>query len=166
MGELGSGLRRWYVALTKPRGEVQAQHHLERQGYLTVLPGFQRTGQRWQPLFPRYLFVTPSRADQSIAPIRSTIGVSPLVRFGNTPASVGEDIVRALQGLAEEIQAVPVSVAKGLVVGERVQFVSGALKGLEGLITANADQRVMVLLELLGREVQVSADYQDIKLSH
>jgi transcription antitermination factor NusG len=71
-----------------------------------------------------------------------------------------------LEGLAEEIQAVPVSVAKGLVVGERVQFVSGALKGLEGLITANADQRVMVLLELLGREVQVSADYQDIKLSH
>ena len=163
---MGDPVRRWYVALTKPRGETQAQDNLERQGFLTVLPGFQRPGQRWQPLFPRYLFVAPSSVNQSIAPIRSTIGVSTLVRFGVTPASVSEEVVRALESVAEDMQAVPVSIAKGLVVGERVQFVSGALRGLEGLITGNADQRVMILLELLGREVQVLADYKDVKLSH
>lgn len=165
MAESRASGRRWYVALTKPRGEALAREHLERQGYLTALPGFQRAGQRWQPLFPRYIFVAPATPEQSIAPIRSTIGVASLVRFGVTPASVGDDVIHELAGLAQELQDMPTSVAKGMVAGERVRFVSGALKGLEGLVTANADQRVMILLEILGREVEVSADFKDLQLS-
>jgi hypothetical protein len=45
------------------------------------------------PMFPRYVFFRPGSAGQSIAPVRSTLGVSHVVRFGATPATVDDALV-------------------------------------------------------------------------
>ncbi len=97
-------LRAWYVVLTKPRAEEQARTQLLNQGYEVWLPRlttWRKVAGTWtqktSPFFPRYLFVRPSHEGQSIAPIRSTLGVSALVRFGSTVAKVPPSVVEALR---------------------------------------------------------------------
>ena len=51
--------------------------------------------------------------------------------------------------------------------GTEIEFVSGALKGLNGKVLASlpATERISILLDLLGREVEVAADPSDIMLA-
>ena len=60
----------WYVTHTKPRQEIRAEEHLQRQGFHCFLPRIKRKRIRLkqrvepiEPMFPRYLFVRldPSR---------------------------------------------------------------------------------------------------------
>ena len=74
--------QRWYVVKSKPRAEREAASQLRAQQYRVVLPELIQPRKRWEALFPSYLFVQTVDDNQSIAPIRSTLGVSMLVRFG------------------------------------------------------------------------------------
>ena len=106
----------WYVCQTKPRQENLALRKLEEQGYQVYLPllavwkphkdGWQKND---QVMFPRYAFVRCARPGQSIAPIRSTPGVTGLVSFGNVPASIDDTLVEAIRQLAEKTLIPPTS---------------------------------------------------------
>ena len=80
----------WYAVQTKPRQERVAEDNLARQDYTTYLPRLKTSKHRrgqWvdvvEPLFPRYLFIHVDPDEHSIAPVRSTLGVANLVRFGH-----------------------------------------------------------------------------------
>ncbi len=62
-----------------------------------------------EPLFPRYLFIRlgQGHADQSWDPIRSTKGVSQLVRFGVSPAKVHDDLIDQLRATEVAVQSKP-----------------------------------------------------------
>lgn len=157
--------RAWYVVHSKPRLEEQACAQLLRQGYEVWLPRlaiWRKSGGAWvrkdAPLFPRYLFARPAHAGQSIAPIRSTLGVSTLVRFGNEPARLGEALFAELQRLVEAQSQRPDLRTSPFSAGEAVQVTGGPLAGLEGIVTRPALERVTVLLRLLGREKEVAFD--------
>jgi transcriptional antiterminator RfaH len=49
-----------------------------------------------EPLFPRYLFVGAS-PEQSWAPVRSTVGLTSLVKFGGVYATVPEALIELLR---------------------------------------------------------------------
>ena len=159
-GQTGQG---WYLAYTKPRSEALATAQLERQGYRAYLPLY-KTFKRGPegmvaqhgPMFPRYVFFRPGRAGQSIAPVRSTVGVSHLVRFGVTPASVSDELVGALRAFEQQREAASLAELSALKAGHRVAVCAGPLKGLEGLVSATAGRRVTVLLDVLGRQTRVS----------
>src|SRR5262245_43938276 len=94
---------RWYLVFTQAQGEQTASINLGRQGYRVYCPRLQRrtlSRGRWieriVALFPRYLFVQLDAARQSLAPVRSTIGVAGIVRFGAEPALVPQGMVDAL----------------------------------------------------------------------
>ena len=150
-GEL-AGAGHWYVAYTDPRRESYAQEHLDRQHYDTYLPLYGRV----EPMFPRYLFFRPSHDGQSIAPVRSTRGVQAVVRFGCLYAQVNQaliDSIRQQEALHRE-QAPVGGLPKA---GQRVRVKpnASALAGLEGLVHSSADRRVIVLMEILGRQTPV-----------
>ncbi|MDS4015625.1 MAG: transcription termination/antitermination NusG family protein [Candidatus Accumulibacter sp.] len=153
----------WYVCFTKPRQEATAVRKLEEQGYEVFLPMFTRwekTTRGWsrrqQVMFPRYAFVRCSRSEQSIAPIRSTPGVTGLVKFGNTLAEISQEMVSAIRCL-EERQARSVDEnGSPFEPGDMVSVSDGPLKGMSGIVSSIAADRVVVLLKLLGREKPVS----------
>lgn len=154
--------RSWYVVHSKPRLEDQACAQLERQGYevwLPMLSTWRKVAGVWQrkqaPFFPRYLFVRPAHAGQSIAPIRSTLGVSTLVRFGTEPARLGEAVLSELQRVVAAHNVAPDERTSPFAVGEAVSISGGPLAGLQGIVTRPALERVTVLLRLLGREKEV-----------
>jgi len=143
---------RWYVAYTEPRRETVAREHMERQGYETYLPMHGRI----EPMFPRYLFFRPATSSQSIAPVRSTRGVQAVVRFGSVYAQVRPELIAAVK----EQEALHKHRPPGAPLprpGQRVRVQANAvaLAGLEGLVHASATRRVVVLMEILGRQTPV-----------
>ena len=152
----------WYLVHTKPRQEQCALQNLEQQGYQCYLPTLlaERLRQgsltvRDEPLFPRYLFIRLGQGQtaQSWAPIRSTKGVSRLVSFGVEPAKVDDRLIEILRAQEASAQAEPERLFKH---GERVRLTEGAFAGIEGIYQmADSERRVMVLVELLSKQVRV-----------
>ena len=160
----------WYLVYAKPNQEVVAQQQLEQQGYVTYLPMImnvrRRNGRRRyvkEPFFPRYLFIRLDQTNDNWAPIRSTIGVSTIVRFGMKPVSVSDEVIEFIkqrenpQGLHE--------IRDELAKGDNVRVLDGPMMGLEGVFVAKtSEQRVMLLLEIMGKATRVQIDVDAIEV--
>ena len=92
--------RCWYLLCTKRRQEKLAQENLRRQGYETYLPLMRERRRRKgkifnviEPMFSSYLFIRLNKSTDNWSPIRSTLGVSQIVRFGACPAFVSDDLI-------------------------------------------------------------------------
>lgn len=161
----------WYVAYTKPKGETIAQENLLRQGYLVRLPLVRKVVRRkisLEPLFPRYIFLSPSNDRQSLSPVRSTVGVSSIVRFGMDLAVLTEERCAAIMAYAQAQQEGGVGSlldVQGIHAGQKVLVNSGAFAGLEGLVSMVAGDRVMVLMSLLGKEQTLAFDPVSISVA-
>ena len=155
MNDLTSAQRHWYLVQSKPNQEELAQENLDRQGYHTYLP---RTPVRRKkggrvtrviaPMFPRYLFIALNQTDDNWAPIRSTIGVSTLVRFGMLPARVPTQLVDNLKK-KENSEGYHPTQKKEFDEGEVVRIAEGPFEGYEAIFSAKqAEDRVLVLLKV------------------
>mgnify|MGYP003424550415 CR=1 FL=1 len=151
----------WYLVYTKPRQEQTAQQQLGRQGYPVYLPMTQRSRKRGnrrvpaiEPLFPRYLFIQLDTCRDDWGPIRSTVGVSALVRFGKEPANVPDVLIDLLRA-QESTAGLHAWVEAEFRPGQPVRVVEGVLQGYEGIFVATSGrERVVVLLDILGRRVR------------
>jgi transcriptional antiterminator RfaH len=159
----------WYVIHTKPRQEPVALENLERQGYTTYCPQItisKRRRNAWhtvkEPLFPRYLFIELTEGEDDFGPIRSTLGVSNMLRFGGKPATIGNEIIETLRQQERDNAETPEPEVP-VKPGDRVRVMDGPFAGLEGIFQNNSkDARVIILMELLGRENRVSVDRDSI----
>ena len=112
-----------------PTPPIDARGECRNQVTGSMLSAFSCTGAERptiiEPMFPRYLFIHLSTQDENWGPIRSTIGVTQLVRFGNVPAQVPEDLVSILQARedADGIQELP---QPDFQRGDTVRIVDGA----------------------------------------
>jgi len=159
----------WYLVYTKPRHEPVALENLQRQGYRCYLPQWQvekkkrsRTTPGWatitEPLFPRYLFIEldTGPAGPSWAPIRSTTGVTSLVRFGVQPAKAPAGLIDTLCAMeAEHAQ----SAARPLMPGDIVSLREGPFAGLRAVYQCqDSHARITLLLEVMSRPVRVQVE--------
>lgn len=157
------GSEHWYVVHTKPRQEQRAQLNLAQQGYACYLPLLATEKLRrgaltlvHEPLFARYLFIRldASQSGKSWGPIHSTLGVQGLVRFGNQPAEVDDDLIEALRCRSARQQDQPLRLFQA---GERVQVKDGPFAGLEAIYQmTQGDGRAQVLIELLRKPCRLS----------
>ena len=110
-----------------------------------------------EPLFPRYLFIRLDVEADNTAPIRSTKGVSGLVRVGHDPAVVPDNVIRELQARCEEGTGLHRITRRTLTKGAPVSVVDGAFEGVNGIFEATSGaERVTVLLSILGQERRVT----------
>lgn len=152
----------WYLIYTKPRQEKCALQNLEQQGYQCYMPLLPKEKLSQgalavtdEPLFPRYLFINLAQdfMAKSWSPIRSTKGVSRLVRFGAEPARVDDALVELLRSHEARVLEQPERLFNP---GERVLLTKGPFAGIEGIYQmADGDRRVMVLIELMSKPVAV-----------
>jgi len=153
-------MKQWFAVYTKSRKEALAEVHLQRQGYEVYFPRLQQTRRyrgRWremiEPLFPRYLFVHLAHGIDNFTPIRSTLGVTDLVRFGSEVKTVPDALIDAIK--AWEDQGMIIDNLKWKH-GEEVEIIEGSFAGLKGLYEAeSSEERVIILLKLLGRDNKV-----------
>ena len=163
----------WYVAQTKPRQEDIALVNLERQGYVVNLPRIPRIKPSprlpdTEVLFPGYIFFAPHAATQSISPVRSTTGVSRLVRFGQEAATLSASVLDQILSFIDDRRAAPgglVAHVNRLKEGAAVQITQGPFAGLEGLVSCVATDRVMVLLEIMGKAQNLAFEPRFVEAS-
>ena len=157
----------WYLIYSKPQQERLARENLERQGYRSYLPLIRNRRRRRgkylsivEPMFPRYLFVHLSDETDNWGPIRSTIGVANLVRFGMLAARVPDDLIAILTERDQD--GVQNLTAPDFESGDQVRIVEGVMAGYEAIFLAKTGkERVILLLQLAedrSARVQVSMD--------
>jgi len=155
----------WYLVYTKPRQEEVALANLERQGYTTYLPRVRHKRRRKgrptaviEPLFPRYLFIHLDTHTDNWAPIRSTLGVASLVRFGQKPAPIPESLISFLRS-RESRDGLHEWAEPEYRAGDRVRVADGPMEGYEGILLARTSrERVVVLLDILGKQVRAQLE--------
>jgi transcriptional antiterminator RfaH len=170
----GSGaIQPWYVVHTKIRQEQTACENLTRQGYNVYLPRIKilkrsrgRQQAQYEPLFPRYIFLQPCSVAHSISPVRSTLGVSTIVRFGQEPAVMRPETLKSIRDFEAHRNDAPDEEISPFQPGVRIRVADGPLTGLEGLISGVSQQRVIVLMQLLGQDTRVSLSYHQLLVAH
>lgn len=152
----------WYVVHTQPNAEIRALGHLLRQGFEPYLPRFTASRRHARKvevvvraLFPRYLFVRLDLAKERWRAILSTVGVAGLVMGGDRPAAVPAGVIEEIRAREDEAGMVRVAPA-GLRQGQKVRVTAGPLADFDGVFDGLDDrQRVIVLLNLMGRNIRV-----------
>lgn len=114
---------------------------------------------RIEPLFPRYLFLDATADGQSLGPVKSTRGVSKLVRFGVELARLPDSVIRAIRARCDAatglVRLDPVPVEPG----DKVRVFDGPLAGAHGLFQAvSGEMRALLLIEFMGRQTRVEVD--------
>jgi transcriptional antiterminator RfaH len=155
----------WYLVHAKPKQERKALENLERQGFVCYLPLFIRekvlrgkSRMVEEPLFSRYLFIRLDASGQgrSWSPIRSTLGVSALVRFGSHAAKVSDELVHFIQQQEARQREAPAHLFQS---GDVVCAIQGPFQGISAIYSQpDAEGRSMILLELLSKPVVASID--------
>jgi transcriptional antiterminator RfaH len=170
-------MTRWYLAFSKPKQEELARQQLVNQGYEAYLPLFKKLGKPRsttspdsaglvrEPMFPRYVFFKPGSAAQSISAARSTRGVTSLVRFGFIPATVSDDLIDAIRALELEREQADLDQISPYQPGTRVRLREKGLQCLEGLVVSVSSKRVTLLLEILGREKELTVEHSKLELA-
>jgi len=155
----------WCVIQSRLHQEQKARANLLRQGFDVYLPQYRkrrrharRTEIVTRPLYPRYLFAR-LQPGQPWRSIHSTYGVAALVQFDGRPALLGDAAIRTIRQQEDETGLVVLSPIDGLAPGDVVRITDGAFAETLGLVESITDeQRVTLLLEMLGRKVRVALD--------
>lgn len=158
---------RWYLVQCKPHEDSRALENLQRQGFECYRPDRPvvrcrdgRTFSAAEPLFPGYLFIHLDRVKNNWVPIRSTRGVSQIVRFNEYPLPVQDGIIEGIRARL----AGPVIEEPYLKPGERVRITGGPFSQLEAIFVAHeGNQRVVLLLNILQKDQAVSFPLRSVR---
>lgn len=155
--------RRWYLVQTRARAEDRASSHLSNQGFESYLPRYmaerrhaRRREKVARPLFPGYLFVRLDLLQDRWRAVLSTVGVRRLVSAGERPLPVPPPVIAELRAREDARGFVELGRGRVFSRGEPVRITEGPFLDWTGLFDCATDrERVVVLLDLLGRAVRV-----------
>lgn len=163
-------MQAWYLLQTKSRQESLAKLNLERQGYTVYLPVIrakrrkrEKNSVKLAPMFPLYLFIRLQEGVDNWAAIRSTIGVSGLVRFGQIAARVPDGLIAGLKA-SEDDQGIQILPEPKFMPGDHVRVAEGVFQGYEAVVYAkSSSERVVVLLKVIQNHLKVELDSQALE---
>lgn len=159
----------WYVLMSKPRQDAYAEEQLNNQGYNTYRPLAVREkrfrGKRvkvTESLFSRYMFVELDAKRDNWEPIRSTYGVSSIVRFGSMPLSVPDALISNLRMREGQFQKRAIDLDR-FKQGDVVMIKTGPFEGLDAIFERyNGEERAILLMNILQQQTKVAVSPVDI----
>lgn len=166
---MSSNVCQWFCLKAQPKREhIAADHVRQIPGTTVFLPRvrFQRNtvrGPAWftEALFSGYVF---ARFDfqRQFRQVNHASGVRGIVHFGDRWPAVPDEIIAELQ-LALGTENIR-TLTGALVVGEEIEVAAGALRGLKAVVSRvmPARERILVLLEFLGRQTSVEVAVADV----
>lgn len=160
----------WCVVYTQAQSEATAARHLRRQGFDVYLPEYYKMRRHARkrervksPLFSRYLFVALDMTRDRWRAINSTIGVSHLICCGDRPQAISEGVIASIRNREDRSGMVALNTVDDLKSGDAVQIQHGAFCDQIGILDCvTNEERVRVLLNLLGRSVKLNLPVDSI----
>lgn len=166
------GAQHWFVVQLKPNAAAIAQRNLLRQGIGIFAPFEEVTSRKAgkliqvrKALFPGYLFVSFEPQAVRWRAINSTLGVNRLVSFSeHQPAVVPLGLISSLMSRCDpegKLLAPP-----SLESGDAIRVTNGPFADFTGTVEQLApEQRVWILLDILGKRTRVVIRQGDLRLA-
>ena len=113
-------------------------------------------------MFPRYLFIELDDKNQNWTPIRSTRGISNFVRFGLSFAKVPNKIINLIKIQQQQTIEKLINIYSHQK-GDAIEIQSGVFQGQQAIFqNYNSNDRVTVLLKLIGQHQQVELSEKEV----
>lgn len=166
----------WYAIYTKPKQEDRADSNLRSWRVETFAPKIKErqlnpfTGKpRYvsKSLFPRYIFAR-FKADDLMHKVCYTRGVQNVVRVGDVPAAVDDDILAVIQSRVGEDGYVRMGEdlpREEFRPGDKIKITEGPMQNYIGLFQENYtdDDRVAILLTAVSYQGRVVVGRESVK---
>ena len=163
--------KEWFIIQLKPNSHHQASKNLTRQGFETFLPLNDTTllkASRFvtsnKPLFPGYMFISFDKSEPKWHKINNTYGVSRLITFNSILKSIPKIFVENLMKRYDSSgNLLPVEKLKK---GDQVKILKGPFANFIATVEKyEDDQRIWVLMDLMGRKSKIQATTDKLQLS-
>ena len=163
--------KEWFILQFKPNSHHQAAKNLKRQGFETFLPLTDMTSRKasqfvntTRPLFPGYMFITFNRANTEWHKINNTYGVSRLVTFNSILKSIPTALIDNLMKRYDlSGKLMPMQKLKK---GDKVKVLNGPFANFIATVeTYETDQRIWILMDLMGRKSKIQTQSDTIQSS-
>ena len=164
--------KEWFVLKFKPNSHHQAKKNLNRQGFETFLPLYSSTSRKSsrftsnrKPLFPGYMFIAFDRTKSDWHKINNTYGVSKLITFNTKLIPIPTIFIDNL--LTRYDLSGKLLPIKKLKKGDQVKVLEGPFADFIATIeTYETEQRIWVLMDLMGRKVKIQTSSDTMQLSN
>ena len=163
--------KEWFILQFKSNSHHLAAKNLTRQGFETFLPLHETTSRRLsrfintsKPLFPGYMFIKFDRAESEWHKINSTYGVSRLITFNSILKSIPTIFVDHLMKRYDlSGKLLPI---KKLKKGDQVTVLNGPFANFIATVEEyEADQRIWILMDLMGSKTKIQTPSDNLTLS-
>jgi len=163
--------KEWFILQFKSNSHHLAAKNLNRQGFETFLPLHEATSRRLsrfintsKPLFPGYMFIRFDKTESEWHKINSTYGVSRLITFNSVLKSIPVTFVDHLKKRYDlSGKLIPV---KKLKKGDQVTLLKGPFANFIATVEKyESDQRIWILMDLMGRKTKIITPSDALKLS-
>lgn len=160
----------WYILQFKPNAHHLTVKNLNQQGYETFLPLSKSSSRKTsrfinsvRPLFPGYMFIKFDKEINGWHKINNTYGVSRLITFNSALKPIPSIIIDNLMkrcNLSGELVSID-----QLKHGDQVKVSNGPFANFIATVEKyESDQRVWILMELMGRKTKIQAPQNKIQL--
>lgn len=159
-------MQQWHALFTKPRMERHVAETLSARDVDVFLPMLWYHGKRgdWlaKPFFPRYLFALLDWEDSGLRSVQWTPGLTRVVTFDGRPAIMPEEKLAYLRRRLDRLDG---DAFLSLKPGDRVRVTRGPFADVEAVFAGrlNGEQRVALLMNILGRDTRVIVDAEDVE---
>jgi len=163
--------KEWFILQYKPNAHHKAIKNLNRQGFETFLPLIDATARKLSrfvntsiPLFPGYMFVRFDKAESEWHKINNSYGVSRLITFDSNLKSIPTSFVDHLMKRYDlSGKLLPIEKLKK---GDHVTVLKGPFANFMATVEKyEADQRIWILMDLMGRKTKIITAPEALKLS-
>ncbi len=159
---------RWYAVRTRPRHEKKVVSELQEKGiriYLPLLTQVRRWSDRRKviqvPLFSCYAFVHSVLDLHLRLALYGISGALGFVGPNNQAVPIPDTQIETIQTLmASNVQLTPYPFLK---VGQRVRVRGGALDGVEGILAAKGDRRLVVSVDSIHSSFLINLEGYDVE---
>ena len=164
--------KEWFILQFKSNSHHQAAKNLNRQGFETFLPLHDTTSRKLsrfintsKPLFPGYMFIRFDRAESEWHKINNTYGVSKLITSNSKLQSIPTKFVDQLMKRYDLLgNLIPI---KKLKKGDQVKVLNGPFANFVAIVEKyEADQRIWILMDLMGRKSKIQAATDSLQRSN
>jgi transcriptional antiterminator RfaH len=163
--------KEWFILQFKANSHHLAAKNLNRQGFETFLPLHETTSRRLsrfintsKPLFPGYMFIRFDKAESEWHKINNTYGVSRLITFNSLLKSIPTSFVDNLM-MRYDLSGKLLPIKK-LKKGDQVTVIKGSFANFIATVEKyEADQRIWILMDLMGRKTKIQTPSDNLTLS-
>ena len=164
--------KEWFVLQFKSNSHHLAAKNLNRQGFETFLPLHDTTSRKLsrfintsKPLFPGYMFITFDRAESAWHKINNTYGVSRLITSNSELKPIPTIFIDSLM-MRYDLSGKLLPVEK-LKKGDQVKVLEGPFADFIATVeTYETEQRIWILMDLMGRKTKIQTSSDTLQLSN